>query len=148
LRSRLIGAEELLDHMLDRQVRLGAEINAVVEVQADQARAEAKAYGIGQRTGVLTGLSMMIKDTVEVAGFHCAGGIPDYADHRSEQDAVAVSQLREAGVLVWGKTIVQLAESDHQIYNPIHGVGRDPWKLDRCVGGSSGRAGAALADRA
>lgn len=145
LQDRRIGAEELLDHMLDRQARLGAGINAVVEVQADQARSEARAYDKGQRKGTLAGLPMTIKDTFEVAGLHCTGGIPDYAEHLSTTDAVAVGQLRKAGAVVWGKTIVPVAASDHQSYNPIHGIGRNPWNLDRCVGGSSGGAGAALA---
>ena len=145
LQARRIGAVELLDHMLDRQARYGAAVNAVVEVQADQARAEARAYDAGARRGALAGLPMTIKDTFEVAGFGCTGGIPELAGHRSPADADAVGELRKAGAVVWGKTNVPLAASDHQSYNPLHGVTRNPWNPDRTVGGSSGGAGAALA---
>lgn len=145
LGARRIGAVELLEHMLARQARLGPQVNAVVEVQADQARAEAAAFDAGGRRGALAGLPMTIKDTYEVAGFGCTAGIPDLAGYRSPSDADAVAQLRGAGAVVWGKTNVPLAASDHQSYNPIHGMTRNPWNPDRTVGGSSGGAGAALA---
>ena len=145
LQARRIGAVELLDHMLDRQARFGADVNAVVEVQADQARAEARAFDADGRRGALAGLPMTIKDTYEVSGFGCTAGIPDLAGYRSAGDADAVAQLRQAGAIVWGKTNVPLAASDHQSYNPIHGVTRNPWNAERTVGGSSGGAAAALA---
>jgi amidase len=145
LQARRIGAVELLDHSLARQTRHGPAVNAVVEVQEGQARAEAAAFDKGLRKGALAGLPMTIKDTYEVAGFGCTAGIPELAGYRSPGDADAVAQLRGAGAVVWGKTNVPLAASDHQSYNPIHGVTRNPWNPDRTVGGSSGGAGAALA---
>lgn len=145
LRSRRIGAVELLDHALARQARFGASVNAVIEVQAERARIEAQAHDNGGRQGPLSGLPMTIKDTYEVEGFGCTAGIPDLAAYRSPRDADAVAQLRGAGAVVWGKTNVPLAASDHQSYNPIHGVTRNPWNPDRTVGGSSGGAAAALA---
>lgn len=145
LQSKEIGAVELLDDCLARQAQFGALINAVVEVQADQARSEALAYDKGARVGALAGLPMTIKDTYEVSGFGCTAGIPDLAGYRSAGDAAAVAQLRGAGAVVWGKTNVPLAASDHQSYNPIHGVTRNPWDSGRTVGGSSGGAAAALA---
>lgn len=145
LKAKEIGAVELLETSLARQATFGSAINAVVEVQAEQARAEAKAFDKGDRKGALAGLPMTIKDTYEVAGFGCTAGIPDLAGYRSPGDADAVAQLRGAGAVVWGKTNVPLAASDHQSYNPIHGVTRNPWNADRTVGGSSGGAAAALA---
>lgn len=145
LQAKRIGAVELLELSLTRQARHGGQINAVVEVQPDQARSEALAFDNGQRKGVLAGLPMTIKDTYEVAGFGCTAGIPDLAGYRSPGDADAVAQLRGAGAVVWGKTNVPLAASDHQSYNPIHGTTRNPWNGERTVGGSSGGAGAALA---
>jgi amidase len=145
LQARKLGAVELLDHMLARQSRFGPAINAVIEVNEPQARAEAQAHDAGTRRGALAGLPMTIKDTYAVAGFGCTAGIPDLASYRSPADAAAVAQLRGAGAVVWGKTNVPLAASDHQSYNPIHGVTRNPWNTDRTPGGSSGGAGAALA---
>lgn len=109
LQGGRIGAVELLEHSLARQARHGPAVNAVVEVQEDQARAEAAAFDAGARIGALAGLPMTIKDTYEVAGFGCTAGIPDLAGYRSPGDADAVAQLRGAGAVVWAKTNVPLA---------------------------------------
>ena len=146
LKARKIGARELLDVMLARQDRLGGPVNAVVEQQRDLARAAADAADAGKGTGgALAGLPMTIKDTYEVEGFGCTAGIPDLAAYRCTRDADAVARLRGAGAVIWGKTNVPLAASDHQSYNPLHGVTRNPWNAARTVGGSSGGAAAALA---
>ncbi len=141
-----IGAVELLDHLLDRQARLDGEINAVIERNADAARAAAREADARRGEGrVLNGLPMTIKDTFEVEGFRATAGIPDLAGYRPARDADAVARLRAAGAVIYGKTNVPVAASDHQSYNPIHGLTRNPWNLERTVGGSSGGAAAALA---
>lgn len=146
LKARRIGAFELLEHNLDRQARLDGEVNAVVEIRADAAREAAKAVDAGTAApGPLAGLPMTIKETYEVEGFHTTAGIPDLRHFRSTQDAATVARLRAAGAVIWGKTNVPLAASDHQSYNPIYGVSRNPWDTSRTVGGSSGGAAAALA---
>ena len=145
LRARRIGALELLDHQLARQARRGAEINAVVEVQADLARDKARAVDAGTASGPLAGLPMTIKDTYEVTGFGCTAGMPELAGYRCTTNADAVQRLQDAGAVIWGKTNIPLAASDHQSYNPVYGTTRNPWNTARTVGGSSGGAGAALA---
>ena len=146
LRAGRIGAVELLEHLLARQARLDRDINAVIELNAEQALQDARAADARRDKDLpLNGLPMTIKDTYEVAGFHATAGIPDLAGYRSMRDADAVARLRQAGAVVYGKTNVPIAASDHQSYNPIHGVTRNPWNLDRTVGGSSGGAAAALA---
>ncbi|WP_193175810.1 amidase family protein [Oricola nitratireducens] len=146
LKARRIGSLELLEHMLGRQQRLDGDINSVVEIRADAARKAAAE--IDARTGdpgPLAGLPMTIKEPYEVEGFHATAGMPELKDYVSRQDAVAVARYRAAGAVIWGKTNVPLAASDHQSYNPLHGICRNPWDTSRTVGGSSGGAAAALA---
>ncbi len=145
LRSRRIGAVELLTHMVERHERLGARINAVIETQIDLATTTAKAVDNGEVAGPLAGLPMTIKDTYEVDGFGCRAGIPELKDYRSARDADAVERLRKAGAVFWGKTNVPLAAADHQSYNSIFGVTNNPWDFGRSPGGSSGGSAAALA---
>ncbi len=116
------------------------ELNAETALEAAR---EADAQRDGTRP--LNELPMTIKDTYEVAGFYATAGIPDLAGHRPERDADAVTRLRAAGAVIYGKTNVPVAASDHQSYNPIHGLTRNPWNPERTVGGSSGGAAAALA---
>ncbi|PYB69871.1 amidase [Rhizobium wuzhouense] len=145
LRSRRIGAVELLAHMAGRFEALGPKVNAVVEAQLELAQVTAKAVDNGAITGPFAGLPMTIKDTFEVDGFGCTAGIPELKDYRSARDADAVARLRAAGAVMWGKTNVPLAAADHQSYNPIYGVTNNPWDLGRTPGGSSGGSAASLA---
>ncbi len=147
LKSRRIGALELLEHMLERQQRLDGDVNAVVEIRADAARQAAREADADiAAKGPLAGMPMTVKETFEVEGFHGTAGIPELKDYVSDGDAAAVARLRAAGAVIWGKTNVPLAASDHQSYNPLYGISRNPWNTDRTVGGSSGGAAAALAE--
>ena len=145
LKARKIGALELLEHGLDRRARLDGDVNSVVEVRAEAARQAAKAADASDASSPLAGLPMTIKETYEIEGFHTTAGIPELKDYVSTDDAPAVARLRAAGAVIWGKTNVPVAASDHQSYNPLHGVCRNPWDTSRTVGGSSGGAAAALA---
>ncbi len=146
LKSRKIGALELLDLMVKRQSELDGETNAVIETRIDEARAAAKAVDDGKSTGgALAGLPMTIKESFEVEGFHTNAGIPDLSDYVSRSDSDVAARAKAEGAIIWGKTNVPLATADHQTYNPIYGVTRNPWNLERTVGGSSGGSAAALA---
>ncbi len=146
LKSRKIGSLELLDLMVKRQSELDGETNAIIETHIDEARAAAKAFDDGKSTGgALAGLPMTIKESFEVEGFHTNAGIPDLADYVSRTDSDVAARAKAEGAIIWGKTNVPLATADHQTYNPIYGVTRNPWNLERTVGGSSGGSAAALA---
>lgn len=144
-----VGAGELLDLYLDRVEALNPEINAVVELDVPGARAAAavvdEARARGEEAGPLAGLPLTIKDAFEVAGMTATCGLVPLAGHRPERDAEAVRRLREAGAVVFGKTNVPAGASDWQSYNDLYGVTRNPWNLDRTVGGSSGGSAASVA---
>ncbi|MEJ1992945.1 MAG: amidase family protein [Maritimibacter sp.] len=77
LNAREIGAEELLEHYLGRNASLGAEVNAVIEINEEAARIAARAVDAGTITGPLAGLPMSIKDCYEVEGFAATAGNKD-----------------------------------------------------------------------
>lgn len=145
LRAGRIGAVELLDHMLERHDRLNPAINAVVTADPDAARAAARAADNRRGGGRLAGLPMTVKESFDTVGFATTSGIPPLAGNRPGQDALAVARLRAEGAVIWGKTNLPEATSDHQSYNDLFGLSRNPWNLDRTVGGSSGGSAAALA---
>ncbi|MDO1583353.1 amidase family protein [Rhizobium oryzicola] len=127
LHSRRIVAVELFAHMTGRFQKLAPQVNSVIETRMDLARSTAKADDNGEISGPLAGLPMTIKDTYEVKGFGCTGGMPELKDYRSVRDADAVARLRKAGAVFWGKTNMPVAAVDHQSYNPIFGVTNNPW---------------------
>ena len=148
LAARRIGAVELLEHYVGRRSALDSGINAVVATDVDGALRAARDIDARRASGApmppLAGLTMTIKDSFEVAGMTATCGIPALAQHRPQRDAEAVAALRDAGAVIYGKTNCPLGVSDHQSYNPIFGVTRNPWDAARTVGGSSGGSAAAL----
>ncbi|MEM9607934.1 MAG: amidase family protein [Actinomycetota bacterium] len=142
-------SEELLDAQLERIEAHNDELNLVVRLDIERARARAReadaATAHGERWGPLHGLPMTIKDSFDTAGLVTSSGNPGFADRVPEVDAAAVAQLRRAGAIVFGKTNLPLFAGDFQTDNALHGRSRNPWGPDRTVGGSSGGAAGALA---
>lgn len=148
LRSRQVGCRELLTHYHERIDRLNPAVNAVVTLDdtALERAAEADtALARGETWGPLHGLPITIKDSLETAGLRTTAGAPEYANHVPGRDADAVARLRAAGAVVFGKTNLPSYAADAQTFNPIFGTTRNPWNLERAVGGSSGGAAAAVA---
>jgi amidase len=147
LRERRIGSVELLEHLSKRIERLNPRLNAVVALEMERARADARAADCapaGSR-GLLHGLPITLKDAWEVAGMRSTCGLAELAHHRPDCDADAVALLRRAGAIPFGKTNVPSGAADGQSYNPVFGVTNNPWNVERTPGGSSGGAGAAVA---
>lgn len=149
LRAREIGAVELLDEHFKAVAARNPAINAVVALDENGARAAARKADNASAEVIaaspLHGLPMTIKDTYEVAGMTATCGLPALAQHRPDTDADPVAALRRVGAIPFGKTNVPVMASDHQSYNPVYGLTRNPWNLERTAGGSSGGAAAALA---
>lgn len=144
-----IGSRELLEHYLARIAQRNEAVNAVIALNAEQARRRADeadaATRRGERWGPLHGLPMTIKDTWEVPGMPCTAGAPQFREHRPQQPAAVVQRLQQAGAIIFGKTNVPYKALDIQTDNPVHGISRNPWAPALTTGGSSGGAAAALA---
>ena len=150
LRRRELSSRELTQALLDRIERINPALNAVVELRAERALAEAaaadEAAAQGGRLGPLHGVPMTIKDSFDVAGLHTTWGNPGLKDHVAAADATVARRLREAGAVIVGKTNVAFMLGDFgQTANELYGVTRNPWDPARTPGGSSGGAAAALA---
>ncbi len=149
LRDRVVSSRELLDHLLARIDRYNPDLNAVVALDVERARAAAdaadRATAAGGATGALHGLPMTVKDVWETAGLVTTSGAPELKDHVPDRDALAVGRLKAAGAIVFGKTNTPLYAGDFQTFNDVYGVSNNPWDPARTAGGSSGGAAAAVA---
>ena len=147
LRSRKIGAVELLQLHVDRVAKYNSALNVVVAQDIEGAMEAARAADNKPASDLpaLHGLPMTIKDTYEVAGMPATCGFPFLANHVPQQDADAVARLKAAGAVVFGKTNVPTAAFDWQSYNPVYGTSNNPWDRTRTPGGSSGGAAGAIA---
>jgi amidase len=144
-----ISARELLDLHLDRIAATNRDVNAVVSLDEERARAGAaeadERLAAGEPVGPLHGLPHAFKDTHEVAGWRTTFGSPLRADYVPKRDDLVAERIRAAGVVVIGKTNVPEWAAGSHTFNPIFGTTRNPYDLSRSAGGSSGGAAAGLA---
>src|SRR2546428_5265349 len=149
IRKKKIGCLELLDLYLARIEKYDGALNAVVVRDSDRARTRARAAdrALSKRDvwGPLHGVPMTIKESYDVAGLPTTWGVPASKNNIATKNAVAVSRLLGAGVVLFGKTNVPLYLADWQSFNAIYGTTNNPWDVARAPGGSSGGAAAALA---
>ena len=108
LRAGEVSSRELLDLYLRRVEEANPAVNAVVTLDVERARGLAAAaddaLARGEPVGPLHGLPITIKDTIETEGLRTTAGAPWLAGHVPSQDATAVSRLKAAGAIVFGKT--------------------------------------------
>jgi amidase len=150
IRRRRIGARELTELVLARIEALNQSLNAVIELRAEAALAEAavadRAVCGGLEPGPLHGVPITVKEAFDVAGMHTTWGNPAAADQVAARETEVVRRLRRAGAIVVGKTNVAFMLSDFgQTANALHGTTNNPWDPRRTPGGSSGGSAAAVA---
>lgn len=151
IRARRFSAVEVLDDHLDRIAAVNPLLNAIVTLDADGARAAARAADAalarGEALGALHGLPIAVKDLADTAGMRTTYGSPLFRDHVPAQDALVVERLRAAGAIVIGKTNTSEFGAGSQTFNTVFGITRNPYDPARTPGGSSGGAAAAVAAR-
>lgn len=149
IKAGQIGSEELLDIYLARVEKYNAKLNAIIVLDKDRARQQAKAADAtvksGAKLGALHGVPMTIKESYDVAGLPTTFGYSHFKNNIATEDALAVQRLKAAGAIIFGKTNVPVALADFQSYNDIYGTTNNPWDHTRIPGGSSGGSAAALA---
>ncbi|GAA2145820.1 amidase [Nocardioides koreensis] len=149
VRARGISARELLDLHLARIAERNPELNAIVSLDEERARAGARAaddaLASGAEVGPLHGLPFAFKDTHAVAGWRTTYGSPLFASHVPDADELIVERVRAAGVVVVGKTNVPEFAAGSHTFNTVFGTTLNPVDPSRSAGGSSGGAACALA---
>jgi amidase len=148
LRSQAVSAVELLDLHLERIERYNSELNAIVSLDAERARAAARAADERRAGGEdlpLLGLPVTIKEAIDVDGLPTTSGVPRRAEAFPARDAPVVQRIRDAGAVIVGKTNVPPYAGDWQTDNPLFGRTVNPWDPERTPGGSTGGGAAAVA---
>ena len=100
----------------------------------------AKALDARITRGPLHGVPVGVKDIIETADMPTQMGSSIYRGHRTFGDASCVAALRDAGALIFGKTVTC------EFAGPFAGATTNPHDSDRTPGGSSSGSGAAVAD--
>ncbi|HKV44713.1 MAG TPA: amidase family protein [bacterium] len=149
IRARQLSPVELTEAMLGRIDRLNPMLNAFITVTPDLARKEARAAEARALEGEvglpLDGIPYSIKDLEPTAGIRTTFGSKFFEHNVPAEDGVVASRLRASGGVLLGKTNTPHFGHKDMCDNLIGPPCRNPWKLDRTSGGSSGGAGAAVA---
>lgn len=143
-----ISAKETLEVFLERIDAHNEELNAIVHLDPDRARAEAaevdRRLAAGDDPGPLAGLPIGIKELEHVRGWPSTGASVPHSGEVAERDGVQTARLRAAGAVIVGLTASPEFGSTAYTRSYLHGTTRNPWNPERTPGGSSGGSAAAV----
>ncbi len=145
LGRREISSSELVAHYLSRIERNGAALGAFVAVFADQAMAAARRADAQPPSGLLHGLPLPLKDLHPTAGLPTSLGSAAIAGWVPEQDGGVVARLRQAGIIVIGKTHAPEFGPCCYTETQLAAPALSPYGVGLSASGSSGGAAAAVA---
>jgi amidase len=152
IRAKELSPVAVTDHYLRRMAELNDQVGAfytvTAELAAEQALAAEKAVArVADPADLapLTGVPIPIKDLNMVAGVRQTFGSLAYESNVPDGDDYVVTRLKDAGVVITGKTSTPEFGLPCYTETKIGPPARTPWDLSRSAGGSSGGAAAAVA---
>jgi Asp-tRNA(Asn)/Glu-tRNA(Gln) amidotransferase A subunit family amidase len=149
IRSKKLSPVELVESHLGRIASLEPRLNAFVHLDADRARAQARAaetaVSVSEPPGPLRGVPLTIKSCIDVAGWPCPAGSLLRKDYVPRTDAPLVARLKSAGAVLLGNTNTPEFLMAYETDNLLTGKTSNPWNLKYSAGGSSGGEAAAIA---
>ena len=149
IRTGEITPLDVLDAHLAKIAELNPQLNAIVTLDMEGARAQAIAAGEavtrGDKLATLHGLPVVIKDVTLTKGMRTTYASPLYKDFIPDVDAAPVARLRKAGAIILGKTNTPEFATGATTFNDVFGVTRNPWDPTKTPAGSSGGSAAAAA---
>jgi len=147
--SKEVTSKEVIEAHLARIDAVNPKVNAIVRVLADAARADAaladQAVALGKPLGPLHGVPFTVKENIDMAGLPTTWGAPALASAVVPLDAPVVQRMRAAGAIPIGRTNLPDMGLRFSTDSSLYGATRNPWKLQRTAGGSSGGEAVALA---
>src|SRR5262249_39408090 len=151
IREKKVSSLEAVKACLAHIAKVNPQLNAVVQLCAERALAEAREADslLAKRKpkGPLHGVPMTIKDSFDTAGVVSTGGTLGRKDYLPASDATVVARVRSAGAILLGKTNTPEFTLSFNTTNLIYGPTKNPYNLGRQPSGSSGGAAGSVAAR-
>lgn len=150
IRTRTVSCVEVMNAYLDQIEKFNPKVNAIVAMQPRdallrEARERDDEIGRGQYRGWMHGLPWAIKDLAVTKGIRTTFGSPLFKNNVPTKDGIMVSRLKNAGIIIVGKTNVPEFGCGSQTYNNVYGVTANAYDVTKTAGGSSGGAASAIA---
>ena len=147
IQSSEISPVEATEAYLERIESEDFRYNSFLTVMREQSLADAAKAEIeiasGKHRGPMHGVPVAVKDQFWTKGVRSTGGSRILADFVPNDDATVITNLRNAGAIVLGKT--NMTEFAITGFSHRYSTPRNPWNLDTYTGGSSSGSGAATA---
>lgn len=133
-------SEGLVHALLDRIAERDEAVMAWAHLEQERALDEARQRDKEKPRSLLHGVPVGVKDILDTHDYPTECGSSIYIGNRPSGDAACVGMLREAGMVVMGKTVT----TEFAMRNP--GPTRNPHDPSRTPGGSSSGSAAGVAD--
>ena len=145
IRSGSLSPVDYAQALLSRIEAQENKIHAWVTIDRKAVLAEARKLEDEARNsdfrGPLHGVPIGIKDIFYTKGLKTTMGSVVFKDFIPDEDATAVTKLKQAGAIILGKTVTT------QFANLDPGPTRNPWNFEHTPGGSSSGSAAAVSAR-
>ncbi|QGK71111.1 Asp-tRNA(Asn)/Glu-tRNA(Gln) amidotransferase subunit GatA [Allosaccharopolyspora coralli] len=149
IRSGETSAEDVTQAHLDRIDAVDPVVHAFLHVGADEALEAARKVdadrAAGTEASALAGVPLALKDVFATSDMPTTVGSKMLEGWRPPYEATVTRKLREAGVVVLGKTNMDEFAMGSSTENSAYGPTRNPWDTTRIPGGSGGGSSASLA---
>ena len=147
IRAGELSSVDLVEALLKRIGEADPKVGAYLSVDAESARAQAKAADVARAAGqggALLGVPVGIKDVLNVKGQPVTCGSKILQGYTAPYDATAVARLRAAGAVMLGRLNMDEFAMGSSTENSAYQLTRNPWDLTCVPGGSSGGSAAAV----
>lgn len=148
--TKEFSAKELTTAHLDRIKETNPRLNSFLLVAEKEALIQAEAADKelsekGDKTPLLTGIPIAIKDQISTKGIKTTCASKILANYVPPYDATTIKRLKKDGAVLIGKTNQDEFAMGSSSENSAFGVVRNPWNEECVPGGSSSGSAVAVA---